>query len=176
MASRDPGVAGEVGVLMLSELGLDLLRTVERMVAWTAEHEPERLERPGMVRLAAQASAVRAEVEAGLSDPPVTSAGLTDAVSLGLSEPASPADLERGRALDFVHTCGDEGATSEDIAVCLGLDATTEAAIRDELVREGLMWDSGCLRPSLAGDDLTVWTLSVIGRERLADGSIPTLV
>ena len=63
----------------------------------------------------------------------------------------------RNRMLAAIRATGSNGMTDEAVTECLGMNPSTERPRRIELVRMGLLIDSGKTRPTRAGRDSTVW-------------------
>ena len=70
---------------------------------------------------------------------------------------ASKAGTIRRVILDFLVGLGDHGATDEEIQTGLVMGANTQRPRRVELVRAGLVVDSGKTRPTLSGKAAVVW-------------------
>ncbi len=63
----------------------------------------------------------------------------------------------RRSVLDFVLLMGEEGATDEEIQVSIPMKPNTERPRRVELVRAGLIRDSGKKRKGTSGHQAVVW-------------------
>lgn len=65
----------------------------------------------------------------------------------------------RGRVLDYIASCGSTGATDREIQAALNLSSDTEVPRRWELVRAGLVIDSGTTRPTPSRRRAIVWVV-----------------
>lgn len=154
-----------------------LLSTVERMLDYWREREPHRFERPNIKMLDEQAVALRQALSAALSNPGEDVVGKTRAGGRETSKSAAlevmpRSGTQRMKVLEFIATCEDEGATDEDVRVCLDMRYSSENARRLELVEGGWVKDSGRTRPTDTGNQATVWILTSLARSRVADGGI----
>ena len=66
----------------------------------------------------------------------------------------------RRAVLDFLRCRGDVGATDEEMQTALAMNANTQRPRRVELLRAGLIRESGQLRRTGAGRDAVVWRVS----------------
>jgi hypothetical protein len=62
---------------------------------------------------------------------------------------------KRAHLYDYLASCS--GATDEEIERALGISGNTVRPTRVSLVRDGLVEDSGLVRPTLSGNDAIVW-------------------
>jgi hypothetical protein len=62
---------------------------------------------------------------------------------------------KRARLYDYLASCG--GATDEEMEHALGISGNTVRPTRVSLVRDGLVEDSGLVRPTVSGNDAIVW-------------------
>lgn len=67
----------------------------------------------------------------------------------------------RRRVLDHLKACPNEGCTDEEIQIETGIDANTERPRRVELVRMGLVVDSGKTRQTKSGRWAAVWIAKI---------------
>lgn len=65
---------------------------------------------------------------------------------------------KRARLYDYLVSCG--GATDEEVERALGISGNTVRPTRVSLVRDGLVEDSGLVRPTVSGNDAIVWRVS----------------
>lgn len=88
--------------------------------------------------------------EPTLFDPPPAQAH--SATSCAAARAAVPhAQGQRERVLAFLRSRGACGATDAEIQEALGLDGSTQRPRRVELVRAGLVVDTGRVRPTQSG-------------------------
>lgn len=64
---------------------------------------------------------------------------------------------QRGRVLEFIRGCGEQGSTDEEVQAALAMNPSTQRPRRVELVRMGFIRDSGRVRQTQAGRDAVVW-------------------
>ena len=64
---------------------------------------------------------------------------------------------QRRQVLAFLGSCGDRGATDEEIQDGTGLGGSTERPRRVELERRGLIFKSELERPTRSGRNAAVW-------------------
>lgn len=109
----------------------------------------------------------------GLSDPDEQTvgkhhadAGTTERLSAKLQFPKS--GIDRRTVLDYVASCGDAGATDDEIASATGLLRYTAAPRRNELLNGGWVMDSGRRRSTNTRSPANVWVLTAAARTRLA--------
>lgn len=67
-------------------------------------------------------------------------------------------DLQR-KVYEYLFTCGDEGATDEEIQLGTGIPGSTERPRRQELQKAGAVVNSGTTRRTLKGRAATIWKL-----------------
>jgi len=67
------------------------------------------------------------------------------------------ADTLRGVVLEYLRGYPNFGATDEEMQVGLEMNPSTQRPRRIELVRMGLVWDTGTTRQTLSGRKATVW-------------------
>ena len=65
---------------------------------------------------------------------------------------------KRARLYDYLVSCG--GATDEEVERALNMSGNTVRPTRVSLVRDGLVEDSGLVRPTVSGNDAIVWRVS----------------
>ena len=71
------------------------------------------------------------------------------------------AGTKRAQVLDFIGRYGDgSGATDEEIQFCLRMPANTQRPRRVELVKAGLVKDSGKRRTTLGCGQAVVWVVA----------------
>jgi predicted ArsR family transcriptional regulator len=63
----------------------------------------------------------------------------------------------QARVLDYLRGCGERGATDEELVEALRLSPSTARPRRIELVKAGLVRDSGRTRKTNSGREATVW-------------------
>lgn len=63
----------------------------------------------------------------------------------------------RGKVLRFVRSCGDNGATDEEVQDALSMNPSTERPRRIELERLGFVQDSGKIRLTRSNRKAVVW-------------------
>ncbi|GMV98047.1 MAG: hypothetical protein HRF43_09805 [Phycisphaerae bacterium] len=63
----------------------------------------------------------------------------------------------RSRVLSYIEQRGSAGATDEEVRVALGMRVQTQTPRRGELVKLGLIRDSGRRRPTSTGRAAVVW-------------------
>lgn len=85
-----------------------------------------------------------------------TSAAAGDAV-------AGKAGSIRRRAYEYVVSCGDSGATTEEIEIALGLRSSTASARRVDLTKAGALRDTGRRRSTTSGNDAAVYVAVPLG-------------
>lgn len=64
---------------------------------------------------------------------------------------------QRRSVLAYLESCGDRGATDEEIQDGTGLGGSTERPRRIELERRGLIFKSESERPTRSGRNAAVW-------------------
>lgn len=75
---------------------------------------------------------------------------------------------------DVVRAAGDKGRTDEEIALKTGQERPTAAFLRNELVLDGMLWDSGGRRRDTKGHENVAW--SALPAEPSANDTAPMLV
>jgi hypothetical protein len=90
----------------------------------------------------------------GLFDPPSVPQRTSRAAARAIRPHTT---ILRARVLDYIEQCMDYGATDEQCQSILNLDAHTQVPRRIELVRAGLIVDSGITRPTRSGRQAIVW-------------------
>lgn len=70
---------------------------------------------------------------------------------------ASKAPTDRIRVLEYLKSCGEDGATDQEIQNALSLKESTERPRRVSLVQSGEVVDSGKTRLTEAGKQAVVW-------------------
>ncbi len=73
---------------------------------------------------------------------------------------AADAPTLRNQVLQYLRQCGSDGATDEQIQFYLDMSANNQRPRRVELVKAGLVVDSGCTRATAAGRKATVWKVT----------------
>ena len=63
----------------------------------------------------------------------------------------------RAAVLNHIWLCGDHGATDEEIQIHMSMNPSTQRPRRVELVRAGLVSDSGRTRETQSGRKAVVW-------------------
>ena len=77
--------------------------------------------------------------------------------SYAAAEAHMGADSQRRRVLQLIRQAGDFGLTDVEIQIALCLDGSTERPRRIELLRAGLIQDSGKTRMTPSGRQAVVW-------------------
>ena len=77
-------------------------------------------------------------------------------------------ELQR-KVYEYLFTCGDEGATDEEIQIATMLNGSTERPRRRELEKAGVIRNSGTTRRTLKGRSATVWKI----RRPAEDSNVP---
>jgi hypothetical protein len=67
---------------------------------------------------------------------------------------------QRHAVMEFIRTQGIKGATDEEVQTALNLRVQSETPRRVELVRDGLVHDSGSTRQTSSDKPATVWVAS----------------
>ncbi len=93
-----------------------------------------------------------------LFDPPAQSHSLTSMAASVAIEPRA-ATLRRA-VLDWLRGRGDEGATDEEIQDALSMNPSTQRPRRIELMRGGLVVDTGRTRTTKSNRKACVWAAS----------------
>jgi DNA-binding IclR family transcriptional regulator len=75
------------------------------------------------------------------------------------------AGTQRGRVLAYVESCGQTGATDEEIADGLYMNPSSVRPRRGELLEQGLIRDSGKTRQTKAGLRAVVWAAAGAGTD-----------
>jgi len=88
-------------------------------------------------------------------DPPFAAASRTSRLAAEQIKPHAP--LIRDRVLEFIAGRGPDGATDEETALGLRIRESTARARRVELRDQGLIADSGQVRPTTSGRAAVVW-------------------
>jgi hypothetical protein len=88
--------------------------------------------------------------------PPVPFVRTSDTSVQAAEEAAEAAPTQRQRVLDELAAYS-EGLTDEELQMALPMNPSTERPRRIELVRMGLVADSGRTRRTMAGRQATVW-------------------
>jgi hypothetical protein len=98
------------------------------------------------------------------------------------AQPHSPASIAAAEAIaakawtlraqvyGHLRECGWMGATDEEIQLALGMDPSTQRPRRVELVRQGLVRDSGAKRETRSGREAGVWVVNNLG---VTDSKLP---
>lgn len=86
----------------------------------------------------------------------MTGSGDEEAQEPLLPEPPPLGTPQRG-VLDIIHAAGASGCTDSEIALKTDQDRATVAVMRNELVSEGLLWDSGLRRRDQRGHENVAW-------------------
>jgi hypothetical protein len=73
----------------------------------------------------------------------------------------------RQRVLQYIRDRGRDGSTDEECQFALCLKTQTQTARRNELMRDGLVVNSGRTRPTTSGCKATVWVAAREGGERI---------
>lgn len=66
-------------------------------------------------------------------------------------------EQQRRSVLAFLESCGERGATDEEIQDGIGMSGNTARPRRGELQKSGSVIDSGTTRPTRSGRAATVW-------------------
>jgi hypothetical protein len=74
-----------------------------------------------------------------------------------LAEPPRYEGASRDQVLQYITQCGTFGATDEEVQVQIPMPANTQRPRRIELVRRGLVVDSGRTRRTASGVAAVVW-------------------
>lgn len=69
----------------------------------------------------------------------------------------------RDRVFSYIKAQGRDGSTDDELEQALGLRHQTASARRRELVKMGLVQDSGQRRPTRSGRSATVWASADLG-------------
>lgn len=72
----------------------------------------------------------------------------------------------RARVLRWFIERGPAGGTDEEVQLALSMKTQTETPRRNELVKMGLLADSGRRRPTSSGRPATVWVVAIGGGAR----------
>ena len=67
------------------------------------------------------------------------------------------AGTKRAKVLEYIRSCSAQGATDEEMQLCIPLGPNTQRPRRVELLRAGLIVDSGLTRKTVGGLDAVVW-------------------
>ena len=163
-----------------SAAALELLRSVEAMLGYYEEHEPERLERAGMIRVVGATLALADEVAnegEALSDPDADAEGMARRNGPTTSQLAAWAlfprsGTQRRLVLDAFVEAGPDGLTYDEAVKATGLGTYDRVGPRVRELRDGgWIIDSGYVRDSDLGEDSAVWILTPVAYERLRDGT-----
>lgn len=158
-----------------------LLEDVQSMLAVMAEKEPDRLERPGWKRITERAERLQEAIDhQRLSNPdvdlpgPVRSGALATERAAALAVAPKTGTIRR-EVLELIARTEDYGATHPELEAKLeGRAAPSSVRTRcSELVAGGWVLDSGRTRPTAAGLEATVWTITMKGRAELGMGDPP---
>lgn len=85
------------------------------------------------------------------------------ATSRQAAEDAKPgAATERRKVLLYLQSRGEDGATDEECQLALSMNPSTQRPRRVELVRSGLVKDSGRKRRTASGREAVVWTVATV--------------
>ena len=67
------------------------------------------------------------------------------------------AGTKRAKVLEYIRSCSAQGATDEEMQQCIPMLSNTQRPRRVELLKAGLIVDSGLTRKTVGGDDAVVW-------------------
>lgn len=87
--------------------------------------------------------------------PPHVKASATSRAAAQAIEPRTPS--LRLQVLEFILSCGEQGATDQEIAAALNLSGDTQRPRRCELVKQGKIRPAFKMRKTSAGRDAQVW-------------------
>ena len=76
---------------------------------------------------------------------------------------------KRRQVLDHIASCGEHGATDEEISIALGMRLYTAAPRRNELLNDGWVEESPLRRRTTTGTAAAVWVLTELGRLELGE-------
>jgi len=74
-------------------------------------------------------------------------------------EIAGPARSLKSRVHEFIARRGDSGCTDEEIQIALEMNPSTQRPRRVDLVRDGVVEDSGRQRKTRSGRNATIWVI-----------------
>ena len=89
--------------------------------------------------------------------------------SLAAQEAIQNAKTELQRKVyEYIFTCGEDGATDEEIQMGTGMNGNSERPRRQELEKLGVIFNTGLTRRTVRGRPAVIWRI-----RRRDDGTVP---